>query len=106
MLKRRYGRVVNGSSGMGQLEDMQDGNAAYRVSKTALNALTRMVAAATQGKGVLVNALCPGWVRTSMGGPHAARGVEKGAETAVWLTGLPDEGPTGGFFRDKRPIPW
>jgi NAD(P)-dependent dehydrogenase (short-subunit alcohol dehydrogenase family) len=106
MLKRRYGRVVNVSSGMGQLEDMQDGNAAYRVSKTALNALTRMVAHATQGKGVLANAVCPGWVRTSMGGPHAARGVEKGAETAVWLASLPENGPTGGFFRDKQPIPW
>src|SRR5215813_12816548 len=69
MQRRRYGRVVNLSSGMGQLADMEDGWAAYRVSKTALNALTRMVASATAGEGVLVNSVCPGWVRTDMGGP-------------------------------------
>jgi NAD(P)-dependent dehydrogenase (short-subunit alcohol dehydrogenase family) len=106
MLRRRYGRVVNLSSGMGQLADMDDGSAAYRMSKTALNALTRMVAAATAKRGILVNALCPGWVRTDMGGPGAARGVEKGAETAVWLATLPPGGPSGGLFRDKKAIPW
>lgn len=106
MVKRRYGRVVMMSSGMGQLEDMQDGNAAYRISKTALNALTRMLAAATRGKGVLVNAACPGWVRTRMGGSSAGRGVAKGAQTPVWLATLPDDGPTGGFFRDKTAIAW
>jgi len=106
MQKRRYGRVVNLSSGMGQLEDMEDGWAAYRVSKTALNALTRMVADATADAGVLVNSVCPGWVRTDMGGPGASRGVRTGAETAVWLATLPDDGPTGGFFRDREPIAW
>ena len=106
MQKRRYGRVVNMSSGMGQLDEMEDGWAAYRVSKTALNALTRMVASATAGDGVLVNSVCPGWVRTDMGGPGASRGVQKGAETAVWLALLPDDGPNGGFFRDKRAISW
>ena len=106
MQKRRYGRVVNLSSGMGQLEDMEDGWAAYRISKTALNALTRMVASATAGQGVLVNSACPGWVRTDMGGQSAERGVEKGAETPVWLATLPDDGPTGGFFRDRQAIPW
>jgi NAD(P)-dependent dehydrogenase (short-subunit alcohol dehydrogenase family) len=106
MKKRGYGRVVNLSSGMGQLEQMSDGSAAYRLSKTALNALTRMFAAATEGSGVLVNSMCPGWVRTDMGGPNAARSVKKGAETAVWLATLPDDGPTGGFFRDRKPIPW
>jgi NAD(P)-dependent dehydrogenase (short-subunit alcohol dehydrogenase family) len=106
MRKHRYGRVVNLSSGLGQLEDMGDGTPAYRVSKTALNALTRMFATATSDDGVLVNAMCPGWVRTDMGGPNASRGVEKGAETAVWLATLPDGGPTGGFFRDKKPIAW
>jgi NAD(P)-dependent dehydrogenase (short-subunit alcohol dehydrogenase family) len=106
MLRRRYGRVVNLSSGMGQLEDMEDGSAAYRMSKTALNALTRMVAAATAKSGILVNALCPGWVRTDMGGRHAERGVEKGAETATWLATLPANGPTGGLFRDKKAIAW
>jgi NAD(P)-dependent dehydrogenase (short-subunit alcohol dehydrogenase family) len=106
MRKRGYGRVVNLSSGLGQLDDMGDGNAAYRMSKTALNALTRMVASATQQHDILVNSMCPGWVRTDMGGPKASRSVETGAETAVWLATLPRGGPTGGFFRDKKPIPW
>ncbi len=106
MQKHGYGRVVNLSSGLGQLDDMGDGNAAYRTSKTALNALTRMVAAATADANILVNSMCPGWVRTDMGGPTASRSVEKGAETAVWLATLPDSGPTGGFFRDRKSIPW
>ena len=106
MRRNGYGRIVNLSSGLGQLEEMGDGTPAYRASKTALNALTRMVADATRRDNILVNALCPGWVRTDMGGPNAARGVAKGAETAVWLATLPDDGPTGGFFRDKRPIAW
>jgi NAD(P)-dependent dehydrogenase (short-subunit alcohol dehydrogenase family) len=106
MQAQGYGRVVNLSSGLGQLDDMGDGNAAYRVSKTALNALTRMVAKATVGQNILVNSMCPGWVRTEMGGANASRSVEKGAETALWLATLPDGGPTGGFFRDKKPIPW
>jgi NAD(P)-dependent dehydrogenase (short-subunit alcohol dehydrogenase family) len=106
MREHDYGRVVNLSSGLGQLEEMGDGTPAYRASKTALNALTRMFAAATKGEGILVNAMCPGWVRTEMGGPHATRGVEKGAETAIWLATLPKDGPSGGFFRDKKPIKW
>jgi len=106
MQKNHYGRVVNLSSGLGQLDDMGDGTPAYRVSKTALNALTRMVASAVQGDNILVNSMCPGWVRTDMGGPGASRSVEQGAETAVWLAMLPRDGPTGGFFRDNKPIPW
>jgi NAD(P)-dependent dehydrogenase (short-subunit alcohol dehydrogenase family) len=106
MQKNHYGRVVNLSSGLGQLDDMGDGTPAYRVSKTALNALTRMVASAVEGDNILVNSMCPGWVRTDMGGPGASRSVEQGAGTAVWLAMLPHEGPTGGFFRDKKPIPW
>jgi NAD(P)-dependent dehydrogenase (short-subunit alcohol dehydrogenase family) len=106
MRENDYGRVVNLSSGLGQLEEMGDGTPAYRASKTALNALTRMFAAATKGEGILVNAMCPGWVRTDMGGASATRGVEKGAETAIWLATLPRDGPTGGFFRDRRPIKW
>jgi NAD(P)-dependent dehydrogenase (short-subunit alcohol dehydrogenase family) len=106
MRQNHYGRVVNLSSGLGQLGEMGDGTAAYRVSKTALNALTRMIAAATEGEDILVNSICPGWVRTDMGGPEASRSVDKGAETAVWLAMLPHDGPTGGFFRDKQPIPW
>ena len=106
MQKNHYGRVVNLSSGLGQLDDMGDGTPAYRVSKTALNALTRMVAKAVEGDNILVNSMCPGWVRTDMGGAGAPRTVEQGAETAVWLAMLPHDGPTGGFFRDKKPIPW
>jgi NAD(P)-dependent dehydrogenase (short-subunit alcohol dehydrogenase family) len=106
MRARGYGRVVNVSSGAGQLADMGSGFPAYRMSKAALNALTRITAAELGPGDVKINAMCPGWVRTSMGGPNATRSVEKGAETAVWLAMLPAEGPSGGFFRDRKPIPW
>jgi NAD(P)-dependent dehydrogenase (short-subunit alcohol dehydrogenase family) len=97
-------RIVNVSSGGGQLSDMNGGRAAYRVSKAALNALTRTLA--SDERWVKVNTMCPGWVRTDMGGSAATRSVEEGADTAVWLATLPDDGPTGGFFRDRKPIPW
>ena len=106
MKKNGYGRIVNVSSGQGQLSDMGSGTPAYRVSKTALNALTRTLAADLHGSGILVNSMCPGWVRTDMGGSGAPRSVEQGADTAVWLATLPDGGPTGGFFRDRKAIPW
>ncbi len=106
MSENGYGRIVNLSSGLGQLDDMRGGWPAYRISKTALNALTRIAAVELGESGIKVNSVCPGWVRTDMGGPDAERPVEKGAETAVWLATLPDDGPTGGFFRDKKPIAW
>ena len=106
MRERNYGRVVNLSSGLGQLEDMGTGTPAYRVSKTAINALTRMLAAELAGSNVLVNSVDPGWVQTAMGGPNATRSVEQGADTAVWLATLPDGGPSGGFFHDRKPIAW
>jgi len=97
-------RIVNVSSGAGQLSDMNGGRAAYRVSKAGLNALTRTLA--SDERWVKVNTMCPGWVRTDMGGSSATRSVEEGADTAVWLATLPGDGPTGGFFRDRKPIPW
>jgi NAD(P)-dependent dehydrogenase (short-subunit alcohol dehydrogenase family) len=97
-------RIVNVSSGAGQLSDMNGGRAAYRLSKAALNALTRTLA--SDEPEIKVNVMCPGWVRTDMGGLSAPRSVEEGADTAVWLATLPDDGPTGGFFRDREPIPW
>jgi NAD(P)-dependent dehydrogenase (short-subunit alcohol dehydrogenase family) len=106
MRERGFGRVVNVSSGMGQLSDMNGGSPAYRLSKTALNALTRIVADEVEGENILVNSVCPGWVRTDMGGPHARLSVEDGADTIVWAATLPDGGPTGGFFRKREAIPW
>ncbi len=106
MAKRRYGRVVNVSSGAGQLARMSAYAPAYSMSKTALNAFTRILGATYKGMGVLVNAVDPGWVRTDMGGRSAPRSVEQGADTIVWLATLPDDGPTGGFFHDRRAIQW
>jgi NAD(P)-dependent dehydrogenase (short-subunit alcohol dehydrogenase family) len=106
MRKPRYGRIVNISSGLGQLHQMGEGSPAYRVSKAALNALTRTLAAEVAGSGILVNSMSPGWVRTDMGGADAPRTVEEGADTAVWLATLASNGPTGQFFRDRKPIPW
>jgi NAD(P)-dependent dehydrogenase (short-subunit alcohol dehydrogenase family) len=100
------GRIVNVSSGAGQLSDMNGGYPGYRISKTALNALTRILSNEAAGTRILVNSMCPGWVRTDMGGSAAPRSVTEGADTAVWLARLSDDGPTGGFFRNREPIPW
>ena len=106
MRRGGYGRIVNISTGLAALEDMGGGWPGYRVSKTALNALTRILASELRGSGILVNSVCPGWVQTDMGGSSAPRPVEEGADTPVWAATLQDSGPTGGFFRDQRPIPW
>lgn len=102
-----FGRVVNVSSGYGACEG-QDGAGvlAYKVSKLALNAMTRVLAAELRGSGVLINAVDPGWVRTRMGGRSASRSPRQGADTAIYLATLPPNGPTGGFFRDRRQIHW
>ena len=100
-----HGRLVNVSSGAGALTGMHDGAPAYSLSKAALNALTLMLADALRRDRVLVNAVCPGWVATDMGGA-GGRPVRDGAAGVVWAATLPDDGPTGGFFRDRRPIPW
>ena len=108
MVDSGYGRIVNVSSGWGAFAEGLGGPAAYSVTKAALNALTVTLAAEIDGDNanVKVNAVCPGWVQTRMGGPGATRPVEDGADTIVWLSTLPDDGPTGGFFRDRLPIQW
>jgi NAD(P)-dependent dehydrogenase (short-subunit alcohol dehydrogenase family) len=106
MRQHGYGRIVNVSSGLGAMSEMSGGYSAYRISKAALNALTRIFADELRGTNILVNAMCPGWVKTDMGGPNATVPVEKGADTAAWLATLPDGGPSGGFFRDRRLIAW
>ena len=106
MEKHKYGRIVNVSSGAGQLSDMNSGYPSYRISKTALNALTRILGNELKGTNILVNSVCPGWVKTDMGGANASRTPAQGADTIVWLATLPDNGPTSGFFRDRQPIPW
>ena len=98
-------RIVNVSSQSGSLASMGGGTPAYSVSKAALNALTRVLADELRSDGVLVNAVCPGWTATDMGGP-AGRPVAEGAASVMWAVDLPDDGPTGGFYRDGRPLPW
>jgi NAD(P)-dependent dehydrogenase (short-subunit alcohol dehydrogenase family) len=106
MRRNGYGRIVNVSTGLAALEDMGGGSPGYRISKTSLNALTRILASELRGSGILVNTVNPGWVQTDMGGSGATRSVEEGAEGLVWAATLPNNGPTGGFFQDGRPIPW
>lgn len=106
MRRQGFGRIVNVSSGSGSMSKMKGGTPAYGVSKAALNALTIKLAAELKGTGILVNAVDPGWVRTDMGGPSAPRSIDEGAKSVIWAATLPDDGPTGGFFRDGKPIPW
>jgi NAD(P)-dependent dehydrogenase (short-subunit alcohol dehydrogenase family) len=97
-------RIVNVSSEAGAISEMTGGIPAYSVSKAALNALTRLLAGELRGEGVLVNAVCPGWTDTDMG--RGGRPVAEGAASVVWAVLLDDDGPTGGFFRDGRALPW
>jgi len=106
MRERNYGRIINVSSGMGQLTEMNDGYPGYRISKTALNAVTRIFSEELKTTDIQVNSICPGWVKTDMGGQEAPRTTEQGADTIVWLATQPPGGPTGKFFRDRKPIPW
>ena len=114
MKRHRYGRIVNISSTLGSLTDIVNPESnhaelqspAYRLSKTMLNGITALLAKELRGENILVNAVCPGWVRTDLGGPQAPVSPEKAAETPVWLATLPDDGPTGGFFREHQPILW
>ena len=105
MRRGGYGRIVNVSSEGGSLAGMGGGTPAYSISKAALNALTRVLGAELRGSGILVNAVCPGWVATDMGG-GGGRPVAEGAVGIIWAATLPDDGPTAGFFRDGRPLPW
>ena len=114
MKRNNFGRIVNMSSTLGSLTDMADPDSdytgvlspAYRLSKALLNGVTVLLAKELRGTNILVNSACPGWVRTEMGGDRAPLSPAQGAETPVWLATLPDDGPTGGFFREKRPIAW
>ncbi|EQA44881.1 NAD(P)H-binding protein, PF13460 family [Leptospira broomii serovar Hurstbridge str. 5399] len=106
MKRNKFGRIVNVSSGLGQLSDMGPGYAAYRISKAGLNALTKILDSEAGSGNIKVNSICPGWVRTDMGGAGATRSIEQGAETIVWAALLADDGPRGKFLRDKKEIPW
>lgn len=114
MRKNRYGRIVNLSSTLGALSDIANPDSAYadikapayRMSKSLLNGITVLLAQRLRGENILVNSVCPGWVSTDMGGPQAPIAPQDAAETPVWLATLADDGPTGGFFRDRQPIPW
>jgi NAD(P)-dependent dehydrogenase (short-subunit alcohol dehydrogenase family) len=105
MRARRWGRVVNVSTGYAHFADRPPQAGAYGLAKASLNVLTRMIAAEA-GADVKVNSMSPGWVATRMGGSGAPRSVQEGADTAVWLATLPDDGPTDGFYYDRQQIPW
>ncbi len=105
LYKSSAGRIINISSGLGAISEMGGGYAGYRLSKTALNGFTAALAADLSATNIRVNSMCPGWVKTDMGGSGAHRSVEKGAETAVWLA-TAGQIPNGKFLRDKIIIDW
>jgi NAD(P)-dependent dehydrogenase (short-subunit alcohol dehydrogenase family) len=104
--KSESGRIINVSSGAGQLSDMGTWAPAYSISKTALNGVTGQFAAALARSNIAVNSVCPGWVKTDMGGHEATRSVEEGADTIVWLATEAPQSMTGSFVHDRKPIPW
>ena len=106
MIKNNYGRIVNLSSGLGQLKEMGGGNFAYRVSKTALHAVTKIFASETSGYDIQINCVDPGWVKTDMGGSGATSTPEEGADTPVWLSSRPKGEPSGMFYKDRKIIDW
>lgn len=114
MRRQNYGRIVNMASTLGSFADITDPESpygvvdspAYRLSKGALNLITVLCARELAGTDILVNSACPGWVRTDMGSQRAPVSVEDGADTPVWLATLPSGGPSGGFFRERQPLPW
>lgn len=114
MRRHDYGRIVNMASSLGAFADILDpaspyaavDSPAYRFSKGALNLLTALFARELAGTNILVNSACPGWVRAGCGSERAPLSAEEGADTPVWLATLPDDGPSGGFFRERQPIPW
>ena len=106
MIKNNYGRIINMSSGMGQFADMGSGYLAYRISKTAVNTITKVLANETDSHNIQINSVDPGWVKTEMGGAGASLSVEEGADTIVWLSTQPDDSPTGMFYKKRKIIPW
>ena len=106
ILRKGGGRVVNVSSSSGSFVNSWPGTPAYAITKAGLNMLTVKMAVDMADAGILVNAVCPGWVRTEMGGEEAPLSVAEGARGIVWAATLPDEGPTGGFFQHGEPVPW
>lgn len=103
---RNYGRVVNVSSGMARFDDLNTNGPFYRISKMGLNALTKVASQEVIGKNILINSVCPGWIKTEMGGVDAVRDVDIGADCVVWAATLPDDGPSGKFFRDRKELSW
>ncbi len=106
MKSQKFGRIVNVSSGMGQLSEMGAGYPAYRISKTAVNSLSKNLGVETHGTNILVNSVCPGWVKTDMGGKGAQREIPEGVKSILWAALLADDGPTGGYFRDGKSMSW